>query len=91
MTGSDHDALQAAERVGVYGLGREGRAIVDYLRRVAPGADVEVLLDDAPDEPTRRTTDEGGPPARIRSSPGCPRARSTWWCARRVSHCVVPG
>lgn len=60
MTGSDHDALRAAHRVGVYGLGREGRAIVAYVHRVAPDAQVEVLLDDTPDGTTRRTAEDLG-------------------------------
>lgn len=58
MPASDHDALRAAGRVGVYGLGREGRAIVTYVRQVAPRAQVEVLVDDVPDGPTRRTAEE---------------------------------
>lgn len=60
MPASDHDTLRAARRVGVYGLGREGRAIVNYVRQVAPRAQVEVLVDAVPDGATRRTAEELG-------------------------------
>lgn len=54
MPGSDdHDALRRARTVGVYGLGREGTAIVRYLRTVAPDATVEAYLDGDPDDAVR--------------------------------------
>jgi UDP-N-acetylmuramoylalanine--D-glutamate ligase len=60
VPGSDHDVLRAAGRVAVYGLGREGRSIVRYVRRVAPTARVEVLIDDTADAPTKQhATDLG--------------------------------
>ena len=54
MPGSDdHDALRRARTVGVYGLGREGTAIVRYLRTAAPDATVEAYLDGDPDDAVR--------------------------------------
>lgn len=60
MQGSDHDALRSARRVGVYGLGREGRAIVQFVRTLVPTVDLEVLLDDPADPATRRVADDLG-------------------------------
>lgn len=60
MRGSDRELLQAARRVAVYGLGREGTAIVRHLRRVVPDVEVEVLLDGDADAATRATADELG-------------------------------
>ena len=58
--GSDHDALASARRVAVYGLGREGRAIVTHLRTAAPDAEVVVLLDGPADDATRSTAGDLG-------------------------------
>lgn len=58
--GTDHAALASARRVAVYGLGREGRAIVAHLRTAAPGVEVVVLLDGAADDETRSTASDLG-------------------------------
>lgn len=60
--GADHRALAGARRVAVYGLGREGRAIVEFLRTASPAADVDVLVDADPDAATRELADELGLP-----------------------------
>ena len=62
-------------RVGVYGLGVEGRATVARLATVT--TDV-VLVDDAPSDPTVLATDHGGLDALLTcdvvlKSPGIPR------------------
>ncbi|MDX1502973.1 MAG: UDP-N-acetylmuramoyl-L-alanine--D-glutamate ligase [Thermoanaerobaculia bacterium] len=44
----------AGGRIGIWGLGREGRAALDHLRRWVPGARFEVLLDDAGEEAAAR-------------------------------------
>lgn len=58
MPGSDHRALDAARRVGVYGLGREGRAIVRFVRAGWPGTALVVLLDGTPDAATRAAAED---------------------------------
>lgn len=58
--GDDHAALRSARHVAVYGLGREGRALVRHVRDVAPDATVEVLLDEVPDDATRADADDLG-------------------------------
>ena len=57
---SDHHVLRSARRVAVYGLGREGRAIVRFVRAVAPTAEVEVFQDDRLDRAATRCADELG-------------------------------
>lgn len=56
MPGSDrpdHAALAAAGRVAVYGLGREGQALVRWLRSRFPSVTVEVLVDTLDDAARR--------------------------------------
>ena len=54
----DHEALRVARRAAVYGLGREGRAIVRYLAELRPDLDVVVLLDGPADDATRLAADD---------------------------------
>ena len=56
----DHEALEAARRAAVYGLGREGRAIVRHLGELRGDLDVVVLLDGEADEATRDAAAELG-------------------------------
>lgn len=60
MPGSDRELPRTDGRAAVYGLGREGAAIVRHLRRSLPDLDVEVLLDGDADEAARATADELG-------------------------------
>lgn len=42
--------FDGVRRVGIYGFGREGRAVLEELRREHPGLSIAVLLDDEPTE-----------------------------------------
>lgn len=54
------DRLASADRVAVYGLGREGRSAIRWIRQHCGDPAIDVLLDGEPDDATRAAADELG-------------------------------